>query len=333
MVESSSGEEAFLTADAFADNLPRQQGLEVHTISPDRLLDSSQCSVNDWVWLAQQILSHYNDFDGFVILHGTDTLAYSASALSFMLAGLQKPLVITGAQLPLLQVGSDGRMNLEHAFLVASGRLEKFAGVFVQFAGKLLLGCRTTKVSATKFAAFDSPNYSPIGEFGATWHVASNWRQLLPESATSATQEPLPDFWQNEQLFTGSVGQVYLTPTISVAQIQAISQQCDALVIQGYGTGNFPVTSAYIALYKDLVAQQKPVVIVSQCPHGSVSTEAYASGKMIDSLGLIAGFDMTVEAATAKLVCALAQHTNLADLKNWLNSNQCNEINSTPRYS
>src|SRR2546430_8160626 len=149
------------------------------------LLDSSNMTPREWVWIAQDIARHYDDYDGFVVLHGTDTMAYTASALPFMLGGLGKPVVITGSQIPLCEVRNDARENLITSLLIAAGY--EIPEVCLYFGGKLIRGCRAVKVSADGFAAFDSPNLPPLGIVGTDIEI--NWPLVRKASGRFKLQE------------------------------------------------------------------------------------------------------------------------------------------------
>jgi L-asparaginase len=262
----------------------------------DPLLDSANMVPGDWVRIAQDIARRYNDYDGFVVLHGTDTMAYSASALSFLLPGLAKPVILTGAQIPLCELRTDARENLIAALLLAAG--EPIPEVCLFFGGRLLRGCRSVKVNASGFDAFDSPNYPPLGVAGID--LAINWplvRRLEPAAIFKPLQPRLDT----------TVGALRLFPGISAQVVRNMLQPpLQGLVLEAYGTGNAPDRNRDL-LTAIAEATERGVVIVdcTQCLRGTVDLEAYATGAALARAGVISGYDLTAEAALAKLFCLL----------------------------
>lgn len=252
------------------------------------LLDSANMSPSHWVKIAEDIQANYRSFDGFVILHGTDTMAYTASALAFMLRG-PKPIVITGSQVPLCEVRNDARENLITSLIIAA----EFAipEVCLYFGGKLLRGCRAVKAAADGFQAFESPNFPPLGTAGVRIDINRDLIQPLPESADlqmQVFQEPI-------------VAAVRLFPGISASVLENILQPpLKGLVLEAYGAGNGPIlTPGFVEVLRRGTDEGVVIVATTQCWHGRVNLNAYATS--LASAGVTSGFDLTVEAALAKL--------------------------------
>jgi len=255
------------------------------------LLDSSNMTPDDWLKIAEDIATHYNSYDGFVVLHGTDTMAYTSSALPFMLQGIQKPVIITGAQIPLCEVRNDARENLITAMLIAAN----FAipEVCLCFGSKLLRGNRAVKIDAEGFDAFDSPNFPVLGTVGI--EIKINWDLLKP---TSKRTKPLAVKPMRES----RVAVLRLFPGIPADIVNNVLQPpIKGLVLETYGIGNGPEDPGLLNALK--AATERGVVIVNctQCIKGSVNMEDYATGAALAGAGVISGYDMTVEAALAKM--------------------------------
>lgn len=264
----------------------------IHEYSP--LLDSSNMTPREWVEIARDIARNYDRYDGFIVLHGTDTMAYTASALPFMLDGLQKPVVITGSQIPLCEIRNDARENLITSLLIASTFV--VPEVCLYFGGKLLRGCRSTKVSADGFAAFDSPNFPPLGAAGIDIEV--NW--ALVRKSDAATPLSVHD-----PKASPVVSAMRLFPGISPELVRNVLRPpLQGLVLEAYGVGNGPDQDHdFLAALQE--ATQRGVVIVdcTQCLEGTVNLGEYAAGSAMARAGVISGRDMTAEAALAKLYC------------------------------
>jgi L-asparaginase len=256
------------------------------------LKDSATMTPRDWTAMAEDIAAHYEEFDGFVVLHGTDTMAYTASALSFMLRGLGKPVVLTGAQIPLCEVRSDGRENLITALLIAAH--EAIPEVCLSFGSKLMRGCRAVKVNAGGLEAFDSPNFPPLAQIGIG--IAVERRLVLPPppADTPLGVQPIdPDV---------RVGALRLFPGISAAMVEAVLQPLQGLVLETYGAGNGPADdAALVAALAEASARGVVIVNCTQCLRGSVLPSAYATGAALARAGVVGGHDLTAEAALTKL--------------------------------
>ncbi|WP_207680974.1 asparaginase [Desulfonema magnum] len=268
---------------------PAMPDYTIHEYVP--LLDSSNMTPDNWLEIAQDIAANYDKYDGFIVLHGTDTMTYTASALPFMLHGLGKPVIITGSQIPLCNVRNDARENLITALMIASGFF--IPEVCLYFGTKLLRGCRSVKVSADGFNAFASPNFPPLGTAGVGIEISKDLI-LKPAPGTKALvvqkfSEPM-------------VGTLRLFPGIPAEIVSNMLQApLKGLVLGTYGVGNGPQDKRFIAALKE--ASDRGVVIVNctQCLQGRVSMGDYVTGSALAKAGVISGFDMTTEAALAKL--------------------------------
>ncbi|HEY6137012.1 MAG TPA: asparaginase [Thermoanaerobaculia bacterium] len=263
----------------------------IHEYAP--LLDSSNMTPAEWVKIAHDIDAHYARYDGFVVLHGTDTMAYTASALPFMLHGLGKPVIITGSQIPLCEVRNDARENLITSLLIAAKY--DIPEVCLYFGGKLLRGCRSVKVSASGFAAFDSPNVPPLGTVGIDIEI--NW-DLVRRGARRAPKRLRVDDFGN-----AVVSALRLFPGISPELLRNVLRPpLQGLVLEAYGVGNGPDHDrAFLAALEEATARGVVIVDCTQCLEGTVDLGEYATGSALARAGVISGRDMTAEAALAKM--------------------------------
>lgn len=257
----------------------------------DPLLDSSNMTPREWVKIARDLAAHYDQFDGFVVLHGTDTMAYTASALPFMLGGLAKPVIITGSQIPLCEVRNDARENLITSLLLAANY--DIPEVCLYFGGKLLRGCRAVKVSADGFAAFDSPNFPPLGTVGIDIDIDWPLVRKPKRAARLSVQE----------IAAPVVSALRLFPGISPELVRNVLRPpLQGLVLEAYGVGNGPDQDAgFIAALSEAAARGVVIVDCTQCLEGTVDLTEYEAGTALARAGVISGFDMTAEAALAKL--------------------------------
>lgn len=261
-------------------------------IETNPLLDSSNMTPSDWLPIAETIQENYEDFDGFVVVHGTDTMAFTASALPLMLRGLRKPVILTGSQIPLCQIRNDARENLITAMLIAG--YHRVPEVCIYFNGKLFRGCRSTKVSAHRFDAFDSPNYPLLGVAGTSIEI--NEAVLLPISESNQSL-------QVQRLTTPNIGTLRLFPGITAPVVEHfLNQPLEGLVLEAFGSGNIPSNNRpLLDLLRRAYERGVVVVAVTQCGHGKVSFASYETGRAMAEVGVLCGYDMTVEAALTKL--------------------------------
>ena len=277
---------------------------EMIVFSP--LLDSSDMDVEDWNKLGRTIASRYAACDGFVVLHGTDTMAYSASALSFMLENLDKPVIFTGSQIPLYELRSDGRDNLIAAMLLAAS--DKIREVCIYFGGVLLRGNRATKLSADGMRAFDSPNFPPLVQAGIDFKF-----RRVPELPKKEGAFRLQTFEYTP------LGVIKVFPGIRFELFEGImTESLKGVVLESFGAGNIPgATTALLPILKKAHDHGTIVVVRSQCPEGKVNLGTYAASSALKDIGAVDGGDMTTEAALAKLYYLLSKGLSSAEIK-WL---------------
>ncbi|XP_039597361.1 60 kDa lysophospholipase [Polypterus senegalus] len=302
--------------------LSKQNKRIVYTVleySP--LLDSCNMTTEDWAKIANDIYWHYEQYQGFVILHGTDTMAYTASALSFMCEDLGKPVILTGSQVPIYEMRNDGRDNLLGALLIAGQFV--IPEVCLYFHHKLYRGNRATKVDAGSFNAFSSPNLAPLAN--AEVDIKINWDTVW---RANTTKKFLVHINMNR-----NVGLLRLFPGITAETVRAFLQPpMEGIVLETYGSGNAPDNRADL-LEEFKKATDRGVLIINctQCLRGSV-TESYATGKVLSNAGLIAGCDMTPEAALAKLSYVLGKsHLSVSEKRKMLSENLRGEMNAPLR--
>jgi len=296
-------------------------GYTIDTISFTPLIDSSNLNPEVWVKLAEIIQYNYDKYNGFVVLHGTDTMAYSASALSFMLENLDKPVIFTGSQLPIGTLRTDGKENLISAVEIAAAEQNEqplVPEVSVYFENKLLRGNRTTKYNAEHFNAFESPNYPHLADAGI--HIKYNY---------AAIHYPVikKDLIIHTNLDTHIVI-LKIFPGISHSVLHTILNIKDvkAIVMETYGAGNAPTDKWFLDEIEQAVISGKIILNVTQCHAGSVDMSKYETGHELQKLGIVSGYDMTTEAAVTKLMFLLGQKLRHDELKQMLNHSISGEI-------
>jgi L-asparaginase len=282
------------------------------------LIDSSNMTPTDWQRIANDIKANYQDYDGFVVLHGTDTMAYTSSALSFMCENLNKPIIVTGSQIPLSQLRSDGQENVLNALYIAATYPINEVSLF--FNNKLYRGNRCVKAYADGFNAFDSPNMPVLLEAGINIQLVAGKLQhseRVVEPLLLADITPQP------------VGVVHLYPGISSEVIKnTIRQPVKALILRSYGVGNAPQDEALLACLKEARAKRIIVVNCSQCIKGTVNMSGYATGNALSEAGVISGQDMTLEATLTKLHYLLSKALTYDEVCQKMQQNLRGELTS-----
>lgn len=256
----------------------------------DPLLDSSNMAVEDWNKIGETIQRNYAQYTGFVILHGTDTMAYTASALSFMLENLGKPVIITGSQIPICEIRSDGKDNIIAALMIAADN--KVNEVCIYFRGELLRGNRAIKYSADGFMAFQSPNAPKLAEAGIS--INYNEASMLPK--------PKGDF-SFQRLENIPIGVIKVFPGIQFDLFRNImTESLKGVVIETFGAGNIPSSAkALLPIIEKALKNGTIVTVCTQCPQGTVLLGTYETSNALKQAGAVSGKDMTTEAAIAKM--------------------------------
>ncbi len=286
--------------DHLIDNVPRlaRLGYTLGRVQFHPAIDSSNMSPAHWAAIARAIEANYSRYDGFVVLHGTDTMAYTASALSFMLQNLAKPVIVTGSQLPISDIREDGTTNLITALQIAAARDDvgqpMVREVAISFGDTLVRGNRATKASSTEFGAFRSFNYPALATMNL--HIRFREELLWRPSARGA--------FSTQTTLDPAVSVVFLHPGMTEASLRAqlAESGIKAFVLRTYGAGNAPTTPWFTSAIADAVREGRLIVNVTQCPDGGVEETRYDTGDALAEAGVISGYDLTCEAAVTKLM-------------------------------
>ncbi|WP_131781936.1 asparaginase [Legionella gresilensis] len=296
-------------------NHPDMPDYDIKEYAP--LLDSSNMTMTDWNRIATDIFEHYQAYDGFIVFHGTDTMAYTASALSFMLENLAKPVIITGSQIPLSEVRNDATDNVITSLWLCAHEL--IHEVCIYFNQRLLRGNRTQKISAERFRAFDSPNYPHLASIGISINI--HHKLLLPKPTKELQLQTIsPHLIANIRLFPG-----FLTDILAYL----LQQPLQGLVLETYGSGNAPnYDPKFLNLLKQACERNIIIVNCTQCQQGSVEMGQYATSHGLKQAGLISGRDMTPEAAHCKLLYLLSKNLNSDRIKKLMETNLSGELSA-----
>ena len=310
--------------ESLLSNVPelQQVSTEIATFQFNPPIDSSDMSPERWVDLAHVITNNYNLYDGFVILHGTDTMAYTASALSYMLENLTKPVILTGSQLPIGQVRTDGKENVITSIEIASAKYQDGKAmvpeVCIYFNGHLMRGNRTTKQSADNFNAFESFNYGHLADAGVNINYHTS-RILMPDYSKSV---------QPRFVLDSSVIVFTVFPGIQEDLIRHVlmSPKLRSIVMRTYGSGNAPQYPWLMNALKEATGKGKIIVNISQCMAGSVEMGRYDTGYQLKEAGVISGHDSTVESAVTKLMYLQGIYNDWHQVKNYMQRSIRGEI-------
>ena len=295
-------------------------GVDVHQFPEP--IDSSDMAPPLWARIVEILVGHYDRYDGFVILHGTDTMAFTASALSFMLQNLTKPVILTGSQLPINQLRTDGKENLITSIEIAAAfrpdGTPRVPEVCIYFSGKLLRGNRATKINSEGFNAFDSFNLPPLAEAGVNI-IYHDDLILRPDFTSPMT----PHFAMDS-----SVVVFTLFPGIQEETVRYLltSSHLRGIVMRTYGSGNAPQLPWLMQLLNEAYARGIIIVNITQCAAGPVQMARYSGGFLLKNAGVISGYDSTVECAIAKLMHLLAHSTDADFIRRQMNRPLCGEI-------
>lgn len=273
-------------------------------------IDSSNMTPDDWQIISRSIYNNYNDYDGFVVTHGTDTMAYTSSALTYMLENLNKPVIITGSQYSIAEDFTDAMQNLHDSILFA---LEDIKGVFITFDGKLIVGTRAMKVKTRSYDAFESVNYPYLAEIK---HSKIKYNTYIKQHFTSTTNTDL--LILNDQV-CNEIQVVKLFPGMDVSIFDYLAQKYKGIIIESFGIGGIPfgvydVSTKLIELADRGIA----IAVTTQCLQEGIEFGVYEVGKKIPKEKLIYANDMNFEALVAKMICGLGRHDSIKELKSFI---------------
>ncbi len=327
MIQDASGALAPFNFGKVVDRVPelRQLGIRLTVISFPKPIDSSNILIQDWKDMAYIIEENYSQYDAFVILHGTDTMAYSASMLSYILQGLNKPVIFTGAQMPIGSIRSDARENLITALEIAAAHADGqpiVSEVCVYFNYLLLRGSRSQKLRSSTFAAFESENYPVLAEAGI--EIEFNYPALKPydDEAELVVQNNLDS----------NVAILKIFPGITEHVVRSIleNENIKGIVMETFGSGNTMSFNWFIKCLQEAIERGKVILNVSQCIGGEVEQGRYETSKKLNEIGVLSGGDITTEAAVTKMMFLLGSTENIDELKHKLTYSLAGEMDALP---
>nr|WP_299206424.1 asparaginase [uncultured Brumimicrobium sp.] len=309
--------------DHLSDQIPELSRInaELKVVSMGMPIDSSDMNPMIWQDIAQQVVDQYELFDGFVVLHGSDTMAFTASALSYMLQGIKKPVILTGSQLPIGTIRTDGKENLITSIEIAASKDKNDESIIqevaIYFEYSLYRGNRTSKVSAHAFEAFVSPNYLELAVAGVDikYNSSAFYKTTLPELDYKFKMD---DRVALMKIFPGFSTHVYK----SMFDIEKVK----AVVIESFGAGNVPNNTEFFKMIKNYIEAGGIVINITQCSSGSVSLGKYANSTMLKEIGVLSGEDLTTEAAITKIMFLLGNYTQTEDINRLMQSSLVGEL-------
>ncbi len=314
---SAKGEGVELDPESWSESLVQRvselEELAEITTHPLFFEDSSDLNASHWIQLANCIEENYDTYDGFVILHGTDTMAYTASALSFSLQHLAKPVIFTGSQVPMSSIRSDARRNLINAVEMATTNLQE---VGICFNDHVYRGNRSTKLSIGDFDAFGSPNFPPLAEIGLNIDFNITPKEMLPE-------------FQNKAAFSNEVFVLTVHPSLNPDFLNCLKlEDLRAIIIRTFGSGNFPIKGDFnlLPFLEKCVDHDVIPAIVSQADYDSVDLSKYKAGREALKLGAVSGGDMTLEAALTKMMFLLGQTDSKSEIEQQFQISMAGEL-------